>query len=241
MVLQDLFDTLASGEFSGLCLGQSVTGSIKEEAYPKVVAALNRGLVEIYKRFILKKKKVYLVQQSGQTRYYLRADYIGYSGATGPQAYLLDHPDEIFLNDVIRILEITDAEGSLIDINPVHPCIEQTYFKLSQFDTLDLVTVETDQVFTIEYQATFPKIEITEEFDPTTLQLHYPPFIEEALINYIASILIRGKATKASEGEGYVSNTWATKYEQACIRLIETGLTEEVYIPDNRFRMKGFI
>ena len=51
MVLQDLFDTLASGEFSGLSLGQSVTGSIKEEAYPKVVAALNRGLVEIYKRY----------------------------------------------------------------------------------------------------------------------------------------------------------------------------------------------
>ena len=241
MFLQELFDILASGEFSGLSLGQSVTGSIKEDAYPKVVHAINRGLEEIYKRFILKKKKVYLVQQDNQTRYYLRSAYLGEVGSTGPTAYLLDHPDEDFIDDVIRVIDIVDEEDTPIDINPVNPFLEQTYFRLSQFDSLDLTTIDTEQVFTIEYQAKHPKIEITEDFNPTTLQLQYPSFIEEALINYVASILLRGKATKASEGEGYASNTWATKYEQACVRISELGFTEPGVINDLRFERKGFI
>ena len=241
MVLQDLFDTLATGEFASLSLANSVTGSIKEEAYPRIVRAINRSLLEVYKRFLLKKKKVYLVQQSGLYRYYLRTQYLGYSTSTGIQAYLLDHPDEIFQEDVIRILSIMDADDNEIALNPSHPGLEQTYFRTSQFDALDLTTPDDNQIFMVTYQARYPKIEITETFDPDTFNLYYPPFIENILINHIASLLVKGKTTKASEGEGYASNTFAAKYEMACLKLIELGLAEETYTQDIRFERKGFV
>jgi hypothetical protein len=241
MVLQDLFDTLATGEFANLSLANSTTGSIKEEAYPKIVQAINRSLLELYKRFLLKEKKVYLVQQSGLYRYYLRTSYIGDSSATSTQAYLLGHPDELFQEDVIRILSITDSEGLTVAINPSHPGIEQTYFRTAQFDTLDLTTTKTNETFVISYQASYPKIKITETFDPDTLNLYYPPFIEDALCNHIASLLLKGKATKASEGEGYASNTFAAKYEMACLKLIELGLAEESYFKNDRFERNGFV
>jgi hypothetical protein len=241
MVLQDLFDTLAMGEFANLALANSVTGSIKEESYPRIVKAINRGLLEIYKKFIIKKKKVIIVQQADLDRYYLRTDYIGYSGSTGIEAYVLDHSDEIFLNDILRLLYIQDANKNFIDINPPHPGKEQTYFKSAHYDTLDLVTIDSDQAFTITYQAQYPKICITDSFDPENYKLYYPPFIEEALINYVASLLIKGKNTKASEGEGYASNTFAAKYELACLKILQAGLTEEVYEQDNRFEKRGFV
>ncbi len=241
MVLQDLLDNLATGEFANLSLANSTVGSIKEEAYPRIIRAINRSLLEIYKRFLLKEKKVYLVQQVGLYRYYLRTQYLGYSGATTIQAYLLDHTDELFQEDVIRILNITDSDGFYVDINPPHPGIEQTYFRTPQFDTLDLTTTETENTFTVSYQASYPKIVITEEFDPETLKLYYPPFIEDALCNHVASLLVKGKTTKASEGEGYASNTFAAKYEMACLKLVELGLVEEVYFQNNRFERNGFI
>jgi len=241
MVLQELFDNLASGEFSGLALANSVTGSIKEEAYPKVINAVNRGLTEIYKRFLLKKKKVFLVQQEGLTYYYLRTDYLGFSNFTSEDAYLLDHPAEEFQNDILRVLNITDEEDNIIPLNPSRPHPNQTFFQASQFDILNLVTSNTGQTFTVEYQAKYPRITITETFDPETYQLYYPPFIEDILINYVASLLVKGKTTKASEGEGYASNTFAAKYEKACLKLIELGLAEESSSQDFRFERKGFV
>jgi len=241
MTLQDLFDTLATGEFTSLNLANSVTGSIKEEAYPKVVNSINRGLRELYKKFLLKKKKVYLVQQTDVTRYYLQTRYLGYAGATTADAYLVDHPDEEFSNDVIRLLEIEDSDGLAVEINPPHPYLEQTYFKTSGFDTLDLVTEETGETFLVTYQARYPKITITEDFDPEEINLYFPSFIEEALCNYAASLLVKGKATKASEGEGYATNTWNYKYEQACQEIIRLGLVEEAIVQDNRFNRRGFV
>lgn len=114
MVLQDLLDNLATGEFANLSLANSTVGSIKEEAYPRIIRAINRSLLEIYKRFLLKEKKVYLVQQVGLNRYYLRTQYLGYSGATTVQAYLLDHADELFQEDVIRILNMPIPTDSML-------------------------------------------------------------------------------------------------------------------------------
>lgn len=241
MVLQDLFDTLAMGEFANLALANSVTGSIKEESYPRIVKAINRGLLEIYKKFIIKKKKIIIVQQADLYRYYLRTDFMGYGDYTGIEAYLLDHSDEEFLDDILRLLYIENANGDFIDLNPIHPGNEQTYFKSIQYDTLDLVTTASNQIFTVTYQAQYPKISIEDDFDPEAYRLYYPPFIEEALINYVASLLIKGKSTRASEGEGYASNTFAAKYELACLKLLQSGLTEEVHEQDNRFEKRGFV
>jgi len=240
MVLQDLFDTLAAGEFSNLALANSTTGSIKLEAYPKVVKAINRSLRELYKRFVLKKKKVILYQQAGLSRYYLRKSYRGTLGATSADAYLVDFL-EAFDDDLVRILGIKNADDLDVALNPavVHP--EQTYFTSAAHDTLDLITAKTDQSFIVQYQASYPKIVITEDFDPETYNLYYPPFIEEALAAYIASLLKKGKETKASEGEGYQTNTWAYKYEQACQKIVDLGLAEEVIITNTKLDQRGFI
>ena len=110
------------------------------------------------------------------------------------------------------------------------------------FDALDLVTSLDEQTFIVEFQAKFPLIEITEDFDPETLQLYYPSFIEEALLYKIASIIARGKTFRASEGEGYTSNTWDTKYNQACQELSLLGLAEEFTSEEDlRFERKGFV
>jgi hypothetical protein len=244
MVLQDLFDTLAGGEFAQLSLANSVTGSIKEEAYPKIVNAINRSLREVYKKLLLKKKKILLYQQTGVSRYYLRADYLGDVGSMGSDMYIVEDEDDPFTDDLIRILGIVtdDADGEEVDV-PLNPTylVEALTIRTAAFDTLDLITTGTSQIFTIEYQATYPKILITEDFDPEVVYLYYPPFIEEALTNYIASLLVKGKVTKASEGEGYATNTFTYKYDKAIQKLIDLGLAESATPTDTRFENRGWV
>lgn len=62
MVLQDLLDNLATGEFANLSLANSTVGSIKEEAYPRIIRAINRSLLEIYKPSSLSVESVYRSQ-----------------------------------------------------------------------------------------------------------------------------------------------------------------------------------
>jgi len=240
MVLQDLFDTLAEGEFAQLALANSVTGSIKEEAYPKMINAINRSLREVYKRLILKRKDLLLHQQTGISRYYLRTEYVGTVGSMNSGMYLEEDYDDLFNDDIIRILRIKTQADEEVPLNPVN-LVEDTSVRTVAFDTLDLITNKENQILTINYQAAYPRIIITEDFDPETFNLYYPPFIEEALTNYIASLLVKGRITKASEGEGYATNTFTYKYDSAVQRLIDLGLAEEAVTSDSRFEKRGWV
>ncbi len=240
MVLQDLFDTLAAGEFAHLALGNSPTGTIKEEAYPKVVTALNRALRELYKRFILKKKSCLLYQQADLTLYYLRSEYIGSVGSMGESAYIADSYDDPFNDDIIRIIDIQTDQDEEVPLNSAK-VTGDIAVRTAAFDTLTLITTKTDQVLTVNYQASYPRIIITDTFDPELVVLYYPQFIEEALTNYIASLLVKGRVTKASEGEGYATNTFLYRYEAACQKIVDLGLAEKFITEDSRFDQRGWV
>ena len=104
--LQDIFDLLASGEFANMAIGRSVTNSITAENYPKIVNNMNLGLIELYKRFQLRKKEIYLYQQENVTEYYIRSDYVTSANYTGDDAYLVEATDEEFEDDIIKMSDI---------------------------------------------------------------------------------------------------------------------------------------
>jgi hypothetical protein len=115
LYLQDLFDQLAYGKFSNMAVGNSVTKSIKEEGYKRIISVLNTGLYDLYTRLVLKKKEFTLYQRSGVTRYYLRPDNIGNVNCGDPNVYIDDQDDPIE-QDIVRLLEAYDSEGEPIRI-----------------------------------------------------------------------------------------------------------------------------
>jgi hypothetical protein len=234
MVLQDLLDGLAYGEFSNLAIVSPTTGTIKDSAYPKVIAQVNRALRELYKRFMLKKKDCMVQQQEGFTTYYLRTDSIDTDITTE------DDLGDPFADDVIRILSAIDMiTGLELPLNdPKHP---DTGVFTKAHDTIHMIPSNPLKTIKITYQASYPKIVITEDFKPDKYTLYFPSFIEEALTAYVASLLVQGKVTRASEGESYASNTYDYKYEAACQKIINLGLAEEANTLFTGFESRGWV
>ena len=243
MYLQELFDNLAYGEFSHLSIGNSSIGSIKEAAYPKVVGIVNRALRAIYKRFILKKKVVLLHMQSGVETYYLRSSKLAASeDALSDSTYLLskNSVDPFDGDEVIRILDVKTSAGLPALLNTLE--IETTCLRTLSHDTFQVIPADILDILSIKYQASHPKIIIGDDFDPETYEINYPGFIEEALMMHIASQLFKGKTSKASEGEGYATNTYHYRYEAACQEISILGFAESADPPEShKFEDKGFV
>lgn len=239
MILQELFDNLAQGEFSNLAVGNSATGSIKEVAYPKIVSKINRGLREIYKIFLLKQKDLLIHQHTSVTVYYLRKDKVGAVGSMSDTVYLEESPADPFDDDIVQVLEATGADGRDIQVN--NPKYPDSGIFTTAFDTVKMTPAVPPEIIQLTYQAYYPKIVITEDFDPETYALYYPNFIEAALMANIASQFFKGKTSKASEGEGYVTNTYLSRFEKACDKIRDLGLAEEAEVNNNRFSSRGWV
>jgi hypothetical protein len=236
ITLKEIFDNLAYGEFANLALGNSPLGTLTEDKYPKIVSAMNLGLVEIYKRFILKRKKCLLMQQTGVTTYYLRSDYVGdYLETVDDGSY----EESAFNDDLIKVLEVEDAAGEDIPLN--NPRYPDTGVFTQAFDTITMQPASPLKTLTLTYQAEYPKIVITDDFDPTEIRLFFPNFILEALLAYIAARVFKGKTSKSAEGETNLSTTFNYQFENACKKITELGLAEEAEELATNFTNKGFI
>lgn len=241
--LQELFDTLAAGEFSNIAIGQSTLASITEESYPKIVSYINLGLTELYKRFVLQMREIKVHQHSSVTTYYLNSDHTADAASMDAEYYIEVGDDSTFDGRIVRILEAYDADGKPVFIN--NPNFPKDIFMLG---THQLKWVPPDsgipcRTATIVYQAYHSKITVTETFDPESVTLEYPDFIENALLNFIASRLFKGKVSKATEGAQQPHSTFQYQFEKECLEIKNLGLAltgDEQYSSTRRFEEKGW-
>lgn len=236
LTLQDIFDNLAHGEFANLALGNSSLGTITEDKYPKIVSAINLGLMELYKRFLLKKKKFLLQQRAGVSLYYLRSDYIGdYLDLVEDGSF----EDDTIVTDLIRVLWVKDTAGIEIPLND--PRFPTTGVFTQSYDALRMTPASPLKTLTVTYQAKYPKIIIDEDFDPKEIELYFPHFILEALLAYVASRVFKGKTSKSAEGQTNISTTFHYQFIAACKDISELGLAEEMEERSTKFSAKGFV
>ena len=225
ITLQEFFNTLSSGEFSSIAIGNSVLGSITEKSYPKIVNNMNLGLIEIYKRFTLKEKRITLYEQTDLTQYFIRSDYFSASIArVNDNAYLIDNVLEPFEDDLIRITEAYDADDNVIHINDKR--YTETGIFTTSFDTIRLTPADPLRVITLVYLASYPKIIIEDGFDPNEIELYFPNWIQEPLLYYIAARIFQGKSSKAAEGERSLYTTFLYQYEASCKKIELLGLAD---------------
>jgi hypothetical protein len=104
VLLKDLFDMLATGEFSNISLSRNNTGSINESEYAKVINHLNVGLVEIYKRLRLMENEVALHVTPTVTDYFLRENRIASLDQISTSRYI-ERPSNY--EGLLNFIEIT--------------------------------------------------------------------------------------------------------------------------------------
>jgi len=239
MFLQDIFDTLASGEFANIAIGNSESGTITQAAYPKVVNHINSGLLEIYKRFLLKKKEFQIVQQTGVSIYYIRYDYIaGSISSTGPESYIVEDPNDPFDRDLIKVIRVYDELGDEVPLN--NPRYRDTGVFTQAHDIIKMTPADPLKTLSFVCQASYPKIIITQSFNPETYELFFPSFIETALLAFVAARMFKGKPGKTDSGVP-AYNVYDGKFEDACKVIKELGLAEDEDTDCDHFTDNGWV
>jgi len=237
-VLQELFNDLAYGEFANMAIGNSNTGSITPDKYPKVVSFINLGLVDLYSRFILRKKECVIHQRPGKTLYYVRAEHMGNPLGGDPEIYIdgiMENPPD---NDIICFIEAFDEMGIQI---PINIASRKDGLFLPEPDVISMVPSDPPKIISIVYQAAYPKIVITGTFDPLVYPLYFPSFLRTALMAHVASRFYVGKETKAAEGEAHLTNTFLYRYEAECVKIISNSLIPAVTESAEQFDSNGWV
>jgi len=232
MVIQELFDELATGEFSNIAIGNSINGSIEPDAYKKVITQINAGLREIYKRFLLRQKTLIIARPTGTTEHFLRDGNLAITVS-------VEAEDETpTVADLCRVIDVFDVlDETIVYLNDQsHPL--SVFTKGHDHLTIkDPLPVNLGVV----YQAYYPKILLTETFNPEEYALYYPDYISNALKCYVASELFTGKTSKATEGEAQIYNTFHGKFEKACKLIEDSGFAEEVITEETKFENGGWV
>jgi hypothetical protein len=181
--LNELFKRLSYGELSNLAIGSEGVGSIPEDAQNRIVNYTNEALLRLHSRFLLRENLLFIEQLEHLTYYYLlkrfaRSQLTDPPCPNTPHLYIIDHEDEPFQDDVIKIMQVIDQEGTILVLNDVE-CEDSVY--TPQPNLLQLPKPVDGQVLAIEYQARHPKL----EFDDPCQEIDLPFVLEGALTSYI--------------------------------------------------------
>lgn len=236
--LQEIFDDLAYGEFANMAIGNSSFGSITPDKYPKVVSLINLGLLDLYTRFILKKKELTLYQKENKNIYYIRPEHLGYPLGGDPEIYIDDTAESVPDNDIIKFLRAYDDSGNEIRIDNIK--YPNDIFLLEP-DVIKMIPADPLKILSIVYQASYPKIIVDQLFNPATYELYFPKFLKMALLAHVASRLFVGKTTKTTEGETNLGNTFQYRYETECNRIETLNLTPEIDEVAEQFYSNGWV
>ncbi len=246
--LQDFFDDLAASEVANVKLGNNSLGTIEEQHIPKVISCFNQALVKVYQRLNLRQGTLKLHQHADVTKYYVRPKHAGEVDEMDDEIYL-EQTDELkFEDDWIKLLSAVDAAGDEVKVNDrKYPADLFT----SAYDVIDKAApsttiINTDNnyrgavdIFTLAYQAKYPKIIVTESLKPKNYELYIPDFALEPLLLFTTYKLFR-KPVKIAKGEVNPSTTLLIEYENAMRELEKADLDIDVNDTNTKLEDNGW-
>lgn len=229
MQLSDIFYALSSNELSNLNVVQD--GVIASTAYPKVIAAINRGLQYLGSRFKLYKGQFTLVP-NGDSIYYLTPSNAFSSGFS--YAYL-DDTQMPFKERLLEILAVTKEDL------PIALDGSEGLLRVA-VDTLAFKEVPTTPLV-ITYLA-LPKpvvFEYDEQDGYVDQEVALPIVYLNALIYFVASSFYMPTLSGLDGTRANTDLSYRQLCEAECRRLDAEGIDIDEAEPTNLFIQRGFI
>lgn len=237
VVLKDLFDLLATGEFSNLTLAHSPTGGLDEKEHEKVVGHINLGILEIYKRFKLLQNELVLHITPGLDKYYLRPEKVAAVQHMGQRMYIERSEDPDWSLNIIEIIGVFDSLGTEIIIN--NRFMSPSIVQLAP-DVLKITKIETYQTLDIIYQSCPTKIVVDDSFNPEEFVIYIPETIIEPLLYYVAARTYKPMGANDSSENSDKSASYEQKYELACLKFDLYGLSPQHDDKEDTFTKDGW-
>jgi len=238
MRLIDLFKQLSYGELSQLAMGgNDASGIIQEADYPKIIAHINLGLLELYKRFDLRREEVAIQQYDHIGRYYLDSRFAeSNKDSDEPTKYIMDSAHAPFTDNVLRIERVINECGADLFIND-----HSKYWTVltPTYNSVQVPWPEKENMMLVTYRAA-PDVIPSVDVDLETQEVNIPLSHLEPLLLYIAARVYAAKLTinneSSSRGMEYMS-----KYELACKRIEDLNLVQTNNTENMKLQKMGWV
>lgn len=226
MKLGDVLDCLVSSELANLNF--VVDGEIVQEKIPKIVNAINLGLVKLYTRFKLKKGILVLRVSQNVSEYLLTASNV--MTLSNPYGFI-ESPN--YSGDLIEILYITSSTGSSVAYDGSDSVV------LLQPNLIKYKTPPTStEYLTIEYSALPRKVVYTQSVD---IDVELPEVYLHALLMFIGSRFASPVGISFDANRNSMDMNYLQQYEAECQRLESFGLDVGNEMSVNLFSARGFV
>lgn len=215
MQLSDLLLRLANGRLNYTGLIDDL-GVIKTNHKPKIIDAINEGLLRLYTRFVIKEKDVIISLRDHITFYHLVPLY---SETLYPQSgveipYIMDMAGEVFVDDVIKVLAVFDHIGCELPLNDSGSC--NSVFTPT-YNSIQVPEPETGKLLNVVYQARHLPLNYIDE----TAYIELPDVLVGALEAYVAYLLLQDMATDDAKQR---ADRQLGLYESICVSALLTDV-----------------
>ena len=218
MKLLTIFNQLSYGELSQLALGNSEGAGIQRTDWPMLIDHINIGLLELHKRFDIKRKNL-VIEQYEQIQLYILDRRFAKTNVESlePIKYIDDSEYDPFDDEVLKIERVFDELG--IEY-PLNDDVAYNSLHTPQTNAIQVPLTFVDNTFYVEYRASHKLID--RYVDPKETEVDLPLVYLEALLSYVAS---RAHSPFASQ-TNQESQTYMMKFEAACAKITEMAITQ---------------
>lgn len=234
MNLEKLYTNLSYGALSNLNYSEEGSGTIAEQNRGKVNLFINEGLLRLYSRFVLLTKDVVIELQPGITFYHLRKRFSlsDWNPHEERVAYIIDQPEDPFMEDVIKVLQVCDSLGNVIPLNDAEH-VDSVY--TPQAKMLQVPRPQKNVALSVMYQARHPEV-TGEDLEQT---IDAPDVLLSALCAYVGYQAFASVNTEVSLMK---SQEQLALYETLCQEAEEKDLVStSISSTNTRFNKRGWI
>lgn len=239
--LSDLLKDLTYGELKQLSVGNFLPDELDSNPDPKswelLLSYINLGLKEIYKRFCLSAKEIYIEQDISIETYLLSSTYAQSNTASLiplVDRFIADSVSNPFQDDILKIEQCYDEAGNLLFLND--PTEDLSIFTPS-YRSIQIPYPNEFDTLAVQYRASHPKVVYSSGMDPLLIELELPESLHEALLYYIGN---RAFASLNTD-QGVEGNDYWQKFNDSCDRVNLLGLYVQPEVGNFRFDNAGWV
>ena len=224
ITLSKILESLSHETLSFMADSNHANGTISGDQIPKIIGRVNGILRKLGTKFVLREKMIRVNIQQGRRYYTLKAG----------DPWIIEDPDEPFLDDVSLILGVETPHGRM------HPIGDKSSFRSillrDDGNAFGIDSTINPGIYTIYYKAKTPQFELDAENLDQVLD------IPESLLNplYLGVAAITYEGIGGPENVRLAASKWA-QFEQDCAEAkINSAVEVEEGEIGNKFRERGF-
>lgn len=237
----DYVKQLARGVVRNTTLAELRNGTRNhQDEFAQVCTLIDEGLLRLYSRFIIKEKHVFIEMQVGVTYYHLKRKYavsqVQHVPTAAPKPYIMDLPNEPFLEDVIKVLSVFDGSGKQ---RPLNDQSKPDGIFTPQADVIQNMYPRDLEVLGVSYQASHVSVLV-----PTTdgwrddTEFYLPDCLVPALSAYVSYAYHQAVGTPEAVA---TAMTQLQMYESVCRGVEDMDLVNQSMSCTNvRFSQNGW-